>query len=269
LADDTANWINADNIGAFLFAAVFFLVAAWETLKPARAATTSFSLRWFGNVALFLLLWATGTFLPFLTVDGAVLVARDQGWGSLNGFTWPGSVGIALSFIALDFIGYWEHRLYHSVPTLWRLHALHHSDPDLDVTTTIRHHPLEALTLLPLNAAAAIVFGFPPAAIVLYGTVVIIAQLFQHGNVELPMGLRWIGLLVMTPALHRVHHSVDYDENNSNFSNLLTIWDRLFGTLRPDARVPLRVGLTEFASIKFQRLDRMLALPWLVAPVRR
>ena len=144
---------------------------------------------------------------------------------------------------------------------------MHHSDTDLDVTTTIRHHPFEVLTQLPLNMAAAIAFGFPPAAIVLYGTVVIIAQLFQHGNVEIPMGLRWISILVITPALHRVHHSVAYDENNSNFSNFLTIWDRMFGTLRTEPLSPLRVGLTEFGSDKFQRLDRMIALPWLVTRV--
>ena len=268
MVEGDATWFDADKIGALLFAAVFFLVAAWEALKPARAATTSLSLRWLGNVILFLVAGAIGAFLPSLTVDSAAVLAREQGWGLLNVFSWHGAVGIALSFIVLDFIGYWEHRLYHAVPILWRLHALHHSDTDLDVTTTIRHHPFEVLTQLPLNMAAAIVFGFPAVAIVLYGTVVFIAQLFQHGNVELPTGLRWVSILVMTPDLHRVHHSVAYDENNSNFSNLLTIWDRMFGTLRPEARATLRVGLADFASDKFQRLDRMLVLPWLVTPVR-
>jgi sterol desaturase/sphingolipid hydroxylase (fatty acid hydroxylase superfamily) len=268
MVDGETTWFDADKVGALLFIAVFFLVAVWETFRPARVTTATLSLRWLGNVVLFLLAWAIAAFLPFLTVDSAAVIAREQGWGLLNVFSLHGAVGIALSFIALDFIGYWEHRLYHAVPTLWRLHALHHSDTDLDVTTTIRHHPFEVLTQLPLNMAAAILFGFPPAAIVLYGTVVIIAQLFQHGNVELPTGLRWISTLVVTPALHRVHHSVAYNENNSNFSNFLTIWDRMFGTLSPEAPATLRVGLTEFASDRFQRLDRMLVLPWLVRPVR-
>ena len=264
MVEGETTWFDADKLGALLFAAVFFLVAVWETLKPARAATTSFSLRWLGNVVLFLLVWTVSALLPSLTVDAAANMAFEHEWGLFNVFSWHGAVGIALGFVALDFIGYWVHRLYHAVPILWRLHALHHSDTDLDVTTTIRHHPFEVLTQLPLNMAAVIAFGFPPAAIVLYGTVVIIAQLFQHGNVEIPMGLRWISILVITPALHRVHHSVAYDENNSNFSNFLTIWDRMFGTLRSEPLAPLRVGLPEFSSDKFQRLDKMIVLPWLV-----
>jgi len=262
--DSASDWFDAGKIGAPLVAGVFFLVAAWEAFRPARAATTSLGLRWFGNFALFSLVWAMGAFLPLLTVDGAAAMAREQGWRVLDIASWPSAVAIGLSFVALDFIGYWEHRLFHAVPILWRLHALHHSDTDLDVTTTIRHHPFEVLTQLPLNAAIAVLFGFPPAAIVLYGTVVIVGQLYQHANVEHPPALRWIGVLVMTPALHRIHHSAAYDESNSNFSNFLTLWDRLFGTFRAAPRATLHLGLTEFSAPGFQRLDRMLFLPWLV-----
>jgi len=269
MVDDTRTWIDVGRIGVLLFAAVFFLVAVCEGLNPARATTSSFSLRWFGNGVLFLLAWVTGRFLSFLPADAAALVAREEGWGLLNFSHWPGGAAVLLSFITLDFIGYWEHRLYHAVPILWRLHSLHHSDPDLDVTTAIRHHPLEVLTLMPLSAAAALVFGISPESIGLYGTIVTIAQLVQHGNVELPAGLRWLSALVVTPELHRVHHSVDYDESNSNFSNFFPIWDRLFGTLRAEARAVLRIGLPAFSSKKFQRLDRMLALPWSVTPIPR
>lgn len=250
-----------------MFPAAFLLVALWEAARPARSETTSVALRWFGNLILMLLTWMIAVLLPFLTGFGTALIAREHGWGLFNTVPLPEAIAIPLGFVALDLLGYWQHRLFHAVPFMWRLHALHHSDPDLDVTTTVRHHPLEVLFQLLLDASVGVVFGFPPAAIALYGGTVIAVQTFHHGNIELPKALRWIGALIITPELHRVHHSIAFDENNSNFSNLFPLWDRLFGTFRPQARENLRLGLPELGSAKFQRLDKMIAAPWFTAPV--
>jgi len=246
------------------YPAVFLLTALWEVFQPARSETTSISLRWFGNIVLLLLSWMIVTLLPFITGFGAALLAGRHGWGLLNVLQIPAPVGILLSFVVLDLLAYWEHRLFHASPLMWRLHALHHSDPDLDVTTSIRHHPLEVAAQSILDASTAVIFGFPAAAIALYGLVVTVNQTIHHGNVLFPKELQWIGKLIVTPDLHRVHHSVAVDENNSNFSNFFTLWDRLFGTLRVMPRGDFRVGLAEFATSKFQRLDGLLATPWLV-----
>jgi sterol desaturase/sphingolipid hydroxylase (fatty acid hydroxylase superfamily) len=263
---DSNSWIDLTNAGAVLFPAAFLLVALWEIVRPARSATISFSARWFSNIALLGFTWIIATVLPFMTSFGAALVASQQGWGLLNAVPVPVVIAIPLSVVMLDLLGYWEHRLFHAVPFLWRLHALHHSDQDLDVTTSIRHHPFEVLVQMSLDAAVTIAFGFPPMAVAVYGVAITVVQAIHHGNIDLPRPLVWIRTLIVTPDLHRVHHSMAFDENNSNFSNFLTLWDRLFGTLRVRTSSPLRLGLAEFAGAKFQRLDKILMTPWLVSP---
>ena len=138
----------------------------------------------------------------------------------------------------------------------------------LDVTTTIRHHPVEALVQALCDAALALLFGFSPQAVLLYGGVVLVAQTFHHGNVMLPVQLRPLSRLLITPDLHRLHHSMAYAENNSNFGNLIPLWDWLFGTLRQTPQGEFQIGLYEFASADFQRLDKLLIQPLRVTPAR-
>jgi len=178
-------------------------------------------------------------------------------------------IALAASFVVLDFSGYWMHRLLHKIPLLWRLHALHHSDTDLDVTTTIRHHPIESLVQMLLDATLTLLLGLNPDAIVLYAGVALAAQTFQHGNVVLPQRLRWLNRWLITPDLHRLHHSTDYAENNSNFGDLVPLWDHLFSTLRLNFEGEYKVGLSEFSDANSQRLDKLLIQPFLVvvAPV--
>ena len=245
-------------------ALAFALVAVWEALRPARQSTLPLGLRWFGNLTVFGFGWAILLLVPFLAGLGAAEFAHEKNWGLLNVISIPGWASLALGFVLLDLAGYWQHRLLHLAP-FWRLHALHHSDPDLDVSTAIRHHPLEALMQGFLDALTAIAFGIPPAAVALYGGITFLVQIVHHGNVELPKALKGLRAAIVTPEFHRVHHSVAYDENNSNFSNLLTIWDRLFGTERRAPRGELRLGLEEFPGAGFQRLDKMMLLPLLIA----
>jgi len=248
-----------------LFAATFLGVAFWEARRPLRQTVSPLTMRWFGNITLFGLAWFVVWLLPFLSGYGAALIAAHRGWGLFNLISLPSMIALAASFVLLDFSAYWTHRLVHKIPLLWRLHALHHSDTDLDVTTAIRHHPAETLVQSALDAALAFLFGFPPEAIVLYAGVVLAVQAFSHGNVVLPPRLRWVNRWLITPDLHRIHHSMVYVENNSNFGNLVPLWDRLFDTLRHSPEGEFKVGLPEFPGANFQRLDQLLIQPLYVA----
>ena len=263
--------LDASFLLGLLFAATFLGVALWETWRPSRAPVVPMTLRWFGNIALFVSVWLIAGLLPFLSSYAAAAVAARHGWGLFHMVALPPAIALAASIVLLDFFAYWTHRLLHKIPLLWRLHALHHSDTDLDVTTTIRHHPVEILVQIMLDASLALLFGFPPQAIVLYAGVVLVVQTFHHGNVVLPPRLRWLSRYLITPDLHRLHHSIVYAENNSNFGNLVPLWDRLFGTLRLSPEGEFKVGLAEFSGPTFQRLDRLLIQPLLVdaAPARQ
>jgi len=259
-------WPNSSTLLGWMFAATFLAVACWEAWRPSRASVAPLTLRWFGNIALFAMALALAWLVPLLSSLGAATFAAAHGWGLFHLVALPPVIALAASFVLLDFFAYWTHRLMHKIPLLWRLHALHHSDSDLDVTTAIRHHPAEALTQAMCDAALALLFGFSPQAVLLYGGVVLVVQTFHHGNVMLPARLRPLSRLLITPDLHRLHHSVITAENNSNFGNLVPYWDRLFGTLRETPQGELKVGLPEFPGAQFQRLDRLLIQPLKVVP---
>ena len=255
------DWPDTSTLFGWAFAITFLGVACWEAWRPSRAVVAPMTLRWFGNIALFGIALAMTWLVPLLSSLGAAKLATDHGWGLFHLIALPPAIVIAASFVLLDFFAYWTHRLMHKIPLLWRLHALHHSDSDLDVTTTIRHHPAEALVQAVCDAFLALLFGFPPQAVLLYGGVVLVVQTFHHGNVMLPARLRPLSSWLITPDIHRLHHSKLYAENNSNFGNLIPLWDRLFGTLRQEPEGEFRVGLPEFTGADFQRLDQLLIQP--------
>jgi sterol desaturase/sphingolipid hydroxylase (fatty acid hydroxylase superfamily) len=258
------DWPDAATLLGWMFVFTFLAVACWEAWRPSRAAVTPLTLRWFGNIALFAMASPTTWLLPLLSGFGAAKIAADHGWGFFHLVALPPLIALAAGFLLLDFFGYWTHRLLHKIPLLWRLHALHHSDTDLDVTTTIRHHPVEALVQAGSDAALALLFGFPPQAVLLYAGIVRAVQTFHHGNILLPARLKPLGRWLVTPDLHRLHHSMAYAENNSNFGNFVPLWDGLFGTLRRQPEGEFQVGLPEFAGPDCQRLDRLLIQPLLV-----
>lgn len=257
-------WPDASTLFGWVFAITFVGIACWEIWRPSRASVAPMTQRWFGNMALFAIALAMVWLVPLLSSLGAAKLAADHGWGFFHLIALPPAITLAASFVLLDFFTYWTHRLMHKIPLLWRLHALHHSDNDLDVTTTIRHHPGEALAQAAFDGTLALLFGFPPQAVLLYGGVVLVVQTFHHGNVLLPARLRPLNWLLVTPDLHRLHHSVIYAENNSNFGNLIPLWDRLFGTLRETPEGEFQAGLPEFTGHEYQRLDKLLIQPLLV-----
>jgi sterol desaturase/sphingolipid hydroxylase (fatty acid hydroxylase superfamily) len=255
----------AARLGAF--AGVFAVMAAWELLAPRRTLHRTKSTRWLNNLGLI----ATDTLLVRLILPGAALatalVAARRGWGVLALLALPAPVRLLLTLAALDLTVYLQHVMLHALPALWRLHRVHHADLDFDVTTGVRFHPLEILLSLLIKCAAVALLGASPAAVLLFEIVLNASAMFTHGNVRLPARLdatlRW---LIVTPEMHRVHHSIESDEMNSNFGFNLSWWDRLLGTYRAATRTPqeqMTIGLAAWrAPRQCERLAGMILMPF-------
>jgi len=247
------------------FFGVFAVMAVWELLAQRRTLTTSKTVRWFGNLSIIVLnATAVRLLFPILPV-GLALFAHQKGWGLLNNCDLPAAVSIVASVLALDLVIYLQHIMFHAVPALWRLHMVHHADVDFDCTTGLRFHPVEIVLSMIIKLAAVAALG-PPAVVVLIFEVLLNATaIFNHGNVRLKIPvdrlLRWI---VVTPDMHRVHHSVNPTETNSNFGFNVPWWDRLFGTYRDqpkDGHEAMTIGLDQYQERPRQGLFWLLALP--------
>lgn len=219
------------------FFGVFMLMALWEHQAPRRALRLSKPLRWLNNMGL---VFFNTLVLRLLFPTAAVGVAaftQNQGWGLLNYYHLPNVVTIILAVIAMDFVIYLQHVMVHAVPLLWRIHRVHHADLDYDVTTGARFHTIEIILSMLIKFATIIVLGAPVVAVIIFEVLLNAMAMFNHGNVGLPKSLdiflRW---LIVTPDMHRIHHSVEDDEANSNFGFNLSWWDRLFGTYREQPR---------------------------------
>ena len=245
---------NEVSIRLSFFFGVFAIMASWEILAPRRALTVSKLFRWTNNLGL---VFFNSLILRILFPAAAVGVAafaQLHGWGLLNYYSLPTLLAIVLSVIAMDFIIYLQHIMVHAVPLLWRLHRVHHADLDYDVTTGARFHTLEIILSMLIKFATIIVLGAPVAAVVIFEVVLNALAMFNHSNVGLAKSLdsflRWF---IVTPDMHRVHHSVEDDETNSNFGFNLTCWDRLFGTYREQPRggqLGFTIGIHKFRDPK-------------------
>lgn len=258
---------NEPTIRLAAFAGILAVMGAWEFAAPRRPPTVSKAVRWANNLGLVAF---NGLVLRLLFPTAAVGMAAfagQQGWGVFNYYPAPDWVAVAVSVITLDFIIYLQHVMVHAIPVLWRLHRVHHADLDFDVTTGVRFHPLEILLSLLIKFAAIAVLGPPLVAVVIFEVLLNATSMFNHGNVRIPRGLdrrlRWI---VVTPDMHRVHHSVEDDETNSNFGFNLPWWDRLFGTYRDQPRAgheAMTLGIHGYREPRLvSRLPGMLALPF-------
>lgn len=249
------------------FLGVFGLVAVWEALAPRRARAFSRWARWPSNLGIV----ALNTIVlrlafPIAAVAMAIIAAK-RGWGVLNLVQLPAVAKVALAVVALDFAIYLQHVMVHAVPALWRLHRMHHADLDYDVTTGARFHPLEIILSMGIKLAVVALLGAPAVAVIIFEVLLNATAMFNHGNIRLPEGLdrvlRWV---VVTPDMHRVHHSVRPDEANSNFGFNLPWWDRLLGTYRAqpvDGHAGMTIGIDLFRTGRDLRLDRMLVQPFL------
>lgn len=249
-----------------VFAGVLLLVALGEMVSPRRPLLDNKRRRWFINLSLvFIDTAAVRLLFPVLPVALAG-VAEAQGWGLFNVVQVSVWLKFLLSFLVLDFIIYLQHVLFHHTPILWRLHRMHHTDLDLDLTTGNRFHPLEVILSMLIKMAAVVILGAPAGAVLAFEVVLNACAMFNHSNIKLPAEFdRLLRLFLVTPDMHRVHHSTIVRETNSNFSFNFPWWDRLCGTYRPQpekGHLDMTIGLKEYRDPQRLTLLRLLIQPF-------
>lgn len=271
---DSETWIR---LGAFL--CVFAAMALWEVFAPRRPLVLGRSWRWPNNIGIAVL---NAMLLRVLLPAAAIAVAAAgviEHWGLFNNLppvfdrylpqAAVAPLVILSSVILLDLVIYLQHVMFHAVPALWRLHRMHHADLDIDVTTGARFHPLEIAISMVIKIATVVAIGAPPQAVIIFEVLLNATSMFNHSNVRIPFGadrvLRW---LLVTPDMHRVHHSAIRTETNSNFGFNLSWWDRVLGTYRAQperGHLGMTIGLDQFRGAGELRIDRMLLQPWRAA----
>lgn len=278
-----SDWILAhgDTLQFSLFFSLLLVLAIVEPVFPRRPGPMERRTRWPANLLLTAINFVTVSVLP-LSLIAAGLWAEREGWGLLNAIHLPAAVAIIVTLLARAFISFFSHYLMHRVPLFWRVHRVHHLDTELDVTTTVRFHPLEFLVQSVPAVPIVVVFGLVPWVLVLYECLDAVTTLWTHSNLRLPSVIdRILRRVVVTPDLHRIHHSAWQPETDSNFGAVFPLWDMLFGTYRTtprDGHETMRLGLDEvrgrdahrpmwlLASIRSDRLDRERRTPNEVAP---
>jgi sterol desaturase/sphingolipid hydroxylase (fatty acid hydroxylase superfamily) len=250
-----------------IFLGVFAAMAGWEALAPRRPLSTPRPERWGRNLGLAALNSACVQLLVPLQAVGVAALAERRGWGLLGHAALPPVPALILSVVLLDLAIYLQHRYFHHNPALWRLHLVHHVDLDIDVTTGARFHPVEILLSMGLKMGLVALLGTPVAAVVAFEVLLNASSMFNHANVRLAAPIdRLLRLAVVTPDMHRVHHSVVPRETGSNFGFNLPWWDRLFGTYRPQpaaGHAGMQIGLPWFRDPRAVGFGLLLKLPFL------
>ena len=254
---------------------VFFLgilagVAVWELRAPRRELTVSKTGRWSNNLGIIIV----NTVLVRLVLPGAAvgvaIAAEQRNFGLLNVLELPPVLSFVVGVLALDLIIYLQHLMFHAVPLLWRLHMVHHADLNIDVTTGLRFHPIEILISMGIKMAAVAAIGPSVAVVVVFEIILNGTAMFNHGNIRLPVSIdKILRLLVVTPDMHRVHHSVAIRETNSNFGFNFPWWDRIFGTYRAQpaaGHTGMTIGLSQFRDARRLTLPRLMILPFVGNP---
>ncbi len=253
-----------------VFAGVFLLMALVELLRPKRKLAVSKRQRWITNIGISV----TGTLLLRLmaalavpvTAIAAAFYAEAHGVGLLNRVAWPSWIKTAVALIVLDLAIWAQHLASHKVPLFWRLHQVHHADRDIDVTTAVRFHPIEIGLSMLWKIAVVVPLGAPPLAVFLFEVILNACAMFNHANIALPQWLdAALRVLIVTPDMHRVHHSVRYREHDSNYGFNLSIWDRMFGTYTAqpeDGHQGMTIGLIPYQSEAPARFGWSLRLPF-------
>jgi sterol desaturase/sphingolipid hydroxylase (fatty acid hydroxylase superfamily) len=248
------------------FIGVLAVMLLWELRAPRRTPLAGNTVRRLNNLALVVLDTALLRLIfPVLAV-GLAAQCQARGLGFFNQLSLTAWLAVPLAIILLDLVIYWQHRLFHLIPWFWRLHRVHHADPQFDTTTALRFHPLEIIVSMAIKLAVVALLGPPPLAVLLFEVILNATAMFNHGNVSLPPGIeRWVRLVLVTPDLHRIHHSQHGDEMNRNYGFNLSVWDRLFGSFAAqprDGHDGMTIGLGAFRHSRAQWLDRLLLQPF-------
>jgi sterol desaturase/sphingolipid hydroxylase (fatty acid hydroxylase superfamily) len=248
-----------------VFVGVLGVLMAWELAAPRRALTIGRWRRWPGNIGIVVIDTMMVRLVFPTAAVGAALTAQSNGVGLFNLVAVPEWLAIVVAIVLLDLIIYAQHVLFHAAPWLWRLHRVHHADLDIDVTTGIRFHPAEILLSMVIKLGAVVVLGAPALAVMIFEVLLNATAMFSHGNVRLPTAIdRRLRRVLVTPDMHRVHHSIDPRETNSNFGFNLAWWDHLFSTYRALPAMgheAMTIGIPQFRDSRELRLDRMLWQP--------
>lgn len=245
---------------------VFAVMAGWEVLAPRRALFAGRKPRWPSNLGIVVIDAAVVRVLIPTAAVGVGVIAAQNGWGLFNVVGVPGWIAGVLGFLVLDLVIYGQHVAFHRIPLLWRLHRMHHADLDIDVTTGLRFHPIEIVLSMLIKIAVVLALGIPALAVVAFEVVLNATSMFNHSNIRMSRALdRIVRFLIVTPDMHRVHHSIFARETHSNFGFNLPWWDWLFRTYRaqPEAgHEKMTIGLPIFRDRRELRLDRLLTQPF-------
>ncbi|HEX2965187.1 MAG TPA: sterol desaturase family protein [Syntrophorhabdaceae bacterium] len=248
------------------FFGIFFFMALWEVALPRRALQTSKRSRWFANLSLTFLNTMISRFAFPIPAVALALLAEERGWGLFNHLHLPFIATGLISIIFLDLIIYLQHLVFHRTRIFWYIHRMHHTDLDIDVTTGTRFHPIEIILSLLIKMAAVLLFGIPAWSFVIFEVLLNATSVFNHGNIGMDTQVdRFLRIVVVTPDMHRVHHSILTGEHNSNYGFNLSLWDRLFGTYTAQPQKgheDMIIGLANFRDPKALSLPRLLLLPF-------
>src|SRR3989344_7898676 len=249
------------------FIGVLTVMALWEILAPRRALTTSKAWRWVSNLGIVFLNSILLRLLFPVAAVGLAAYATGHGWGLFNQIQIPFWAAVIASVVALDLAIYLQHVMFHAVPAFWRLHRMHHADLDFDVTTGTRFHPIEILLSMGIKFSVIALLGTPALAVLIFEVLLNATSMFNHGNIYIPAKVdRVLRRIIVSPDMHRIHHSIYVNETNSNFGFSLPWWDRLLGTYRKspkDGQVGMTIGIDLFRKQKYLNLPWLLAQPFL------
>lgn len=255
-----------------IFLGVLLIMVLWEVASPKRKPRYRRKQRWPANLAIVAVDTVLLRIIAPVGLTGVALVASENGWGlfyylSKAGTEIPFWLVMVVSIVVLDIVIYWQHRLFHRIPLLWRMHRVHHADPDFDVTTGLRFHPAEIVLSFFIKAAAILALGAPALAVIVFEIILNACSLFNHGNVALPKPMeKLVGKVLITQELHRIHHSTEKEETNSNYGFSVSWWDHLFRsfTAKPKAGSDnVDIGLQEYRDAKLTtKLWGLLKIPF-------
>ena len=247
-------------------AGILAAMVVWEMACPRRRHEIPRRLRWTGNLGIVVIDTIVLRLVFPVAAVGLALVAEERGWGLFNAVDAPVWLAFVASVLVLDLSIYLQHVMFHAVPAFWRLHRMHHADLEFDTTTGVRFHPVEILLSMGIKLAVVAALGPPAAAVLVFEVLLNATSLFNHGNVRIPAAvdriLRWF---VVTPDMHRVHHSIHRSETNSNFGFNLPWWDRLLGTYRDQpskGHEAMTIGIEQFRGRGDLWLDQMILQPF-------
>jgi sterol desaturase/sphingolipid hydroxylase (fatty acid hydroxylase superfamily) len=244
------------------FFGILIIMFLWEIAAPRRHLTTSKMARWFSNLGLVLIDSVIVRLVQPAGLAGLAFLAQQRGWGIFNLFEISSLLKIIFGVLILDLAIYLQHVMFHSAPLFWRLHMVHHTDMDIDVTTGVRFHPIEIVLSMGIKMIVVILVGAPPVSVLIFEIILNGTSMFNHGNVRYSQNAdSFLRLLVVTPEMHRVHHSTIRWEANSNLGFNFPWWDRLFGTYRDQpakGHLEMTIGLDQYKD------PQKLTLPWLI-----